>query len=336
LATDDTDGALDLPQVAVSYPVDEEFERINREVLGSDARITFLQQLARDRWPAVLAEAEILLAWNLPREVPAELLARAKALRLIQLLSAGANQVDFGVIRDGILVAGNVGAYAQPMAEHAMAMTLALAKRLPQHHAELASGVFDQETPSLTLDGSACGILGFGGIGKATARLMRPFGARIFAINTSGRTEEAVEFVGTLADLDAILGQLDVVIVALPLTRATRGLVGKRRLQLMKSTAILVNVARGAIIDEGALYEHLRANPQFCAGIDAWWQEPFSEGSFGTNYPFFELPNLLGSPHNSAMVPGILYRAARQAAFNARRFLRGEPAAGVVRWEDYD
>ena len=327
---------ITLPPVAVSYPVDEEFERVNKEVLGSDARITFLQELARERWPDVLAEAEVLLAWNLPREVPAELLAGAKALRFIQLLSAGVNQVDFGVIPDGILVAGNVGAYARPMAEHAMAMTLALAKRLPQRHAELAGGIFDQETPTLTLDGSACGILGFGGIGRATARLMRPFGARIFAINTSGRTGEPVEFAGTLADLDAILGQLDVVIVALPLTRATRGLIDKRRLELMKPTAILVNVARGPIIDEGALYEHLRENAQFYAGIDAWWQEPFSEGSFGTNYPFFELPNLLGSPHNSAIVPGILYRAARQAALNARRFLRGEPVSGVVRREDYD
>jgi phosphoglycerate dehydrogenase-like enzyme len=335
LATEGTDQAVDLPRVAVSYPVDEEFERINREVLGGDARITFLQRLPREQWPTVLAEVEVLLAWNLPREIPVELLAEAKALRFIQLLSAGADHVDFGAIPDRVVVASNVGAYAQPMAEHVMAMTLALAKRLPQHHAELARGVFDQETPSLTLDGSICGILGFGGIGRATAGLMRPFGARIFAVNTSGRTDEPVEFVGTLADLDAILGQLDVVVVALPLTRATRGLIGNRRLEMMKPTAILVNVARGAIIEEGALYEHLRANPQFCAGIDAWWHEPFSEGGFVTNYPFFELPNLIGSPHNSALEVGILYRAARQAADNARQFLRGEPVAGVARREDY-
>jgi glycerate dehydrogenase len=321
--------------VAVSYPVDEEFERINAEVLGGDARITFLQRLPREQWPAALDEAEVLLAWNLPREVPVELLAAAKRLRFIQLLSAGADHVDFGQIPDRVDVAGNVGAYAQPMAEHAMAMTLALAKRLPQHHAELARGVFDQETPSLTLDGSNCGILGFGGIGKAIARLMRPFGARIFAINTSGRTDEPVESVGTLGDLDDILGQLDVVIVALPLTRSTRGLIGRRRLELMKSTAILVNLARGAIIDEDALYEHLRANPEFCAGIDAWWEEPFGQGRFGTNHPFLELPNVIGSPHNSSVVAGIFYRSARQAAANARRWLRGEPVAGVARREDY-
>jgi len=190
-------------------------------------------------------------------------------------------------------------------------------------------------SPTLTLDGSACGILGFGGIGKATARLMRPFGARIFAVNTSGRTDEPVDFVGTLGDLDTILGQLDVVIVALPLTRATRGLIGRARLELMKPTAILVNVARGAIIDEGALYEHLRANPQFCAGIDAWWQEPFGQGSFATNYPFFELPNLIGSPHNSSIVPKTMLSGAQAAAENMRRHLRGEPIAGAISRADY-
>jgi phosphoglycerate dehydrogenase-like enzyme len=335
LAGNGTGRVRDQRLVAVSYPVDEEFERINRDILGSDARITFLQRLSEEERPAALGRAEVLLAWNLPRELPAGMLQAAPALQFVQLLSAGADHVDFGAIPDHVVVASNVGAYARPMAEHAMAMALALAKKLPQRHAELARGEFDQETPSLALNSSICGILGFGGIGKATGRLMRAFGARIYAVNTSGRTEEPVELSGTLADLDTILPQLDVAIVALPLTRATRGLIGRRELEMMKPSAILVNVARGAILDEQALYEHLRENPGFSAGIDAWWQEPFSEGSFGTNYPFFELPNLIGSPHNSAIVPGILQDAARQAAASVRRYLRGESVAGIARGDDY-
>jgi phosphoglycerate dehydrogenase-like enzyme len=103
----------------------------------------------------------------------------------------------------------------------------------------------------------------------------------------------------------------------------------------MKPTAILVNVARGAIIDQGALYEHLRGHPRFGAGIDTWWAEPTGDAPFRTGYPFFDLPNLIGSPHNSSIVEGTMLSAARVAAQNVRRYLRGEPVKGVVRRADY-
>ena len=86
---------------------------------------------------------------------------------------------------------------------------------------------------------------------------------------------------------------------------------------------------------DAALFEHLRSNPSFSAGIDAWWTEPFSAGEFRVDRPFFDLPNVLGSPHNSALVPGILEHAARMATENVARYLRGEPVRGVVNREDY-
>jgi phosphoglycerate dehydrogenase-like enzyme len=321
--------------VAVSYPVDEDYASINTEVLGRDAAVAFLHDLPEADRPGVLARAEVLIAWNLARELPAGALFSAPALRFIQLLSAGADGVDFTAIPAQLTLAGNVGAYAEPMAEHVLAMTLALAKRLPQRHAALARGEWQQSEPLLTLRGAVCGILGYGGIGLATARLMRPFGARIHAITSSGRSLPDVEFAGSLADLDRVLGAADVLLISLPLTNSTRGLIGARELALMKPTAILVNVARGAIVDEEALYRHLAANPEFCAGIDAWWHEPRGGAPFRTDYPFFDLPNVIGSPHNSGIVAGVLLAAAGKAAENARRYLRAEPVTGLVDRADY-
>jgi phosphoglycerate dehydrogenase-like enzyme len=125
------------------------------------------------------------------------------------------------------------------------------------------------------------------------------------------------------------------VVISLPLTKATRGLIGSRELDRMKPDAILINAARGDIIDEHALYVHLSSHPGFSAGIDAWWIEPFTAGEFRTNYPFLALPNVLGSPHNSTMVPGMNKEGLRRAVENVNRFLTGGPVRGVVRREEY-
>src|SRR5215475_3388720 len=310
--------------VAVSYPVDDDFIRINTGVLDGSARVVFLHGRPEDEVRETMRRADVLIGWHLSEELPAGTWQDVPRLRLVQLLSAGADAVDFAAIPERLTLASNVGAYAKPMAEYVMAVTLALARRLPQRHADLARGEFKMWERVLTLDGAVCGILGFGGIGQATAHLMRAFGARIHGVNTSGRTEEPVEFIGTLADLDQVLAAADVLVMALPLTNATRGLIGARELSLMKPDAILVNVGRAAIVDERALYEHLRSQPDFCAGIDAWWHEPGPGSGFSTRYPFFELPNLLGSPHNSGVTDGALHVGVRTAAENVRRFLNGE------------
>jgi phosphoglycerate dehydrogenase-like enzyme len=103
----------------------------------------------------------------------------------------------------------------------------------------------------------------------------------------------------------------------------------------MKPDAILINVARGALLDEEALYTHVKSHPDFLLGIDAWWTEPFLAGQFRMEYPFLDLPNVLGSPHNSGVVPMILTGATRQAAENIQRFLKGEQVIGIVRREEY-
>jgi phosphoglycerate dehydrogenase-like enzyme len=321
--------------VAVSYPVDEDFARINDEVLAGEAEIVSTYELGDRQRAEVLQRAEAVLAWELPQEIPAGALEAAAGLRLVQLLSAGVDAVDFAALPDRLIVASNAGAYASAISEHVLAMVLSLAKRLPQRHAALAAGRYEKWAPAQTLDGSVCAILGYGGIGIATARLMSAFGARIYAVTRSGQTTEPADAVGTLDDLDRVLPAADVVVISLPLTLATRGLIGQRELDLMKPTAILVNVARGAIVDQAALYQHLRDNPEFSAGIDTWWDEPAGDAPFRPEYPFTDLPNVIGSPHNSSIVPGTMLSGARTAAENVRRYLRGEQIRGVVRRSDY-
>lgn len=323
------------PHIVISYPTKAARRHQLRTLFHGQAHVCFLEDLTPDERELALSDADVLMSWNPARELKPREFAVLRRLRLVQLLSAGADHVPFREIPRDAVIAGNVGAYSDPMAEHVLGMALALAKNLFREHLKLAQGEFSQARPNTMLHGAACGILGFGGIGKATARLMRCLGLEIHALNTSGRTDEAVKFIGTLRDLRRILTVSDVLVVSLPLTRATRGLIGRKELEAMKPDAILINVARGDIIDEKALYEHLAAHPAFRVGIDAWWFEPFGEGRFRTRYPFFSLPNVLGSPHNSAIVPGVNEEGTRLAAENVKRFLAGDRVSGVVRREEY-
>lgn len=320
--------------VVVAYEPGHDERELIEGALGKD--LVFLSDLSdlRERAKA-LEKAFALLSWNPMLELKPEEYEELKSLKFMQLLSAGADHVPFSLVPPDVTIASNVGAYAEPIAEHAMALVLTLAKRLMINHQKLSEGEFDQTSLNISIRGSACGILGFGAIGKATARLMRGFGARILAINRSGKTEEEVDFVGTLDDLDHVLASSDILVISLPLSRVTRGLIGKRELEKMKERGILVNVARADILDEKALYDHLKNHPDFMAGTDVWWVEPFRHGEFREDYPLLSLPNFLGSPHNSAMVPGTALEGTRRAVENILRFIRGEPISGLVRREDY-
>jgi phosphoglycerate dehydrogenase-like enzyme len=232
-------------------------------------------------------------------------------------------------------VAANGGAYAEPMAEHILAMALAAAKRLFVEHAALARGEFNQFRHNRMLAGGVCGILGFGGIGIATARLARGIGMRVHAINRRGRSDEPTDWIGSVDQLDTLLAASDLLVICTPLTPATLGMIGVPQLALMKDDAILVNVARGEIIDERALYERLMAFPRFTACIDAWWIEPVRHGAFRMDQPFMTLPNVIGSPHNSASaIAATGPMGLRHAIANIKRALAGETPMNLVPPED--
>jgi len=260
-----------------------------------------------------------------------------KNVHFWQSLAAGVENLPYDMLDPSVQVAANVGAYAEPMAEHILALTLALAKRLRPSQMRMKNHEVSQPSGgSLMLRGGIAAILGFGGIGQETARLLRPFGMKIYAINRSGKTDQPVDFIGTLEDnLEQVLRSAQLVVITLPHTRRTDGLIGGRELGWMREDAILINVARGPILQEVALYEHLISHPKFTAGLDVWWTDPFSVEPFVLKHPFLDLPNVIGTPSISAIAGDSLLVGARRAAENVLRYLKGEPPRGLVRREDY-
>lgn len=330
-------GGGDRRLVVVTFVADDESRAVLDETLGDLADLAYLEELHGEPRAEALRRAVALLVWQVDGELGHEdwdaLASRREAgspQLFLQVFSAGLDHVPFGRVPAGVTVAGNAGGWAEPMAEHVLAMVLALAKRLSVEHEELRRGAFNEDLPTRELRGRTCAILGFGATGRAVAALARAFGMRVEALNTSGSTGEPVDFVGTLADLERVLRVSDVVVLTLPLTAATRGLIGARELDWMRDDAILVNVARGSIVDEAALYHHLREHPLFSAGLDVWWDEPGAGEQFGLALPLLDLPNVLGSPHNSGIVDGWFTFGLRRAAENVRRYLLGEPIAGVA------
>lgn len=326
---------MERSHIAVTFDIDEKEKELLAKTIPEGTSFSFLSDLNEEDRKKALQAADVLFSWNPPKELAKEEYPLLTRLRFMQLLSAGADHVPFDDIPKGVKIASNVGAYAEPMAEHVLAMVLALAKQLQNNHSKLARGEFNQFEINKMVSGSTVGIIGFGGIGKAAAKLFRGLGCRIYAINSSGGTQEAVDFIGTLKDLDFVLKELDIAVLSIALNKRTHNLIGRHELELMKPDAILVNVARAALIDETALFEHLANNPNFKAGIDAWWIEPFSTGTFKMDHPFCELPNFIGSPHNSAMVPGVIRRAVELAAINICNFIHDNPIRGIVSHEQY-
>jgi phosphoglycerate dehydrogenase-like enzyme len=181
--------------------------------------------------------------------------------------------------------------------------------------------------------GSTVGIVGLGRVGREVARRAAAFGCRVIAVNRSRREPEGgVERVFPLGQLDRVLPECDFVVLAIAQGPETQGLIDARRLGLMKRSAFLVNIARGAVVDEDAVYAALRDRRISGAALDVWWRYP-SESEperRPSRHPFHELPNVIMTPHCSGWTEGMVARRWAEVAGNINRFVRGEPLDNVV------
>lgn len=329
-----------MPTVVVTFEPGKRGRAEIPQHLPAGTALVYLVGLDPAARATALTLATAILARDTGKDLSPEEAALTGNARLIQFMTAGIDYIPLSQLPAHVPVASNGGAYADAMAEHALAMTLAAAKRLLVEHNALIAGQFNQFVRNRSLAGKTCAILGFGGIGAATARLMRAIGMRVHAINRRGRTPERpdgrpdgrpeertpepIDWIGGPGDLPALLAAADVLIVSAPLTQRTRGIIGAAELACMKPDAILVNLARGELIQEAALFAHLQTHPAFYACLDAWWVEPVRHGTFRVDHPFLTLPNVIGSPHNSASVPGNVEAALRHALANISRVLAGD------------
>lgn len=299
------------------------------EALADVATLAFLPDLDGEARAAALREADAIIVLAAGAELTPDEIEAMAPLRFVQAITTGVDHLPPGLFPRHIPMGNTAGAAAAAIAEHVLAMALAAAKRLTVEHNRLAAGIFGYGRLNRMLAGGTACILGFGEIGRETARRFRALGLRVEALNRTGSTDAEVDFIGTLDDLDGALERCDVLVVSAALNETTRGLIARPRLRRMKPDATLVVVSRAAIVDQKDLYDHLVANPGFTACIDTWWAEDIGRDTpFAQDFPFLDLPNVIGSPHNSGIVPGVHEEMVRRAALNVRRFLTGE---GVVR-----
>lgn len=259
------------------------------EALGH--RVCYLRQ-ERDRIPCDSAWVEGVVCNGLFLYHPIETFPN---LRYIQLTSAGFDRLPMDYVRaHGIELHNARGVYSAPMAEFALGSVLQIYKQLPFFRENQKAHRWEKHRGLRELSGKTVLILGCGSVGTACARRFRAFEARVLGVDLCPRTDADFDAILPLTELDEILPTADVLVLTLPLTDATRGLIHAARLAAMKPDAVLVNLSRGAVVEETALVAHLLAVPAFTAALDVFAQEPLAEES-----PLWNLPNAVLTPHNS-------------------------------------
>lgn len=292
---------------------------------------------------SAVAEAEIYCGYG----IPAELLNAGQSLRWVHSGAAGVGSSLTPTMLDSPVVFTNsAGIHAPPMAETVLAMLLFFGRGLDiatesQRHAEWgAESYYVAGAPLSELSFSTVGIIGFGGIGREVARRVASLGGRVIATKRTVRTGDAalepVSGTGSLASrielysqeegLERLLAESDAVVVAAPDTPETQGLINAEALRQMRPNAVLINVARGRLVDEDALIEALQEGRLRGAGLDVFLKEPLAAES-----PLWGLPNVLVTPHVSAVTRGYWTREVGLIVRNLERFFTDQP---LSEWEN--
>jgi phosphoglycerate dehydrogenase-like enzyme len=257
--------------------------------------------------------------------VSGELISAAGSLKLIQKFGIGVDRIDMDTARRlGTPVAITAGGNAVAVAEHAVMLMLAVLRKLSHIHEKLRQGVWlKAEIRLITheLFEKTVGLIGLGHIGKEVARRLKPFETRLIYYDTIRPRREVEEQLGVrFAPMEELLRTADLISVHVPLTPKTEKMIGRREFQVMKKDAILINTARGEVVDETALHEALADGTLGGAGLDVFAAEPPPKDS-----PLLRLENVVASPHSAGLTLETYSRVLRHGFDNMLKVSRGEP-----------
>lgn len=288
----------------------------------------FLESDAKEELARALAGADVLisLVWNAS-------FPRAPQLKLIQSPGTGVDFIDFAAVPEGVRVCNCYG-HAEGTAEYVMLALLlwchvnflpgarSFREERSWRYSGRVNGPINDE-----LYGKTAGVLGLGAIGRAVAERAKGFGTRVIGCNRTRREVPHVDRLYGLDEIDAFLAECDFVIVAAALAPETEGLVDAGRFAAMKPSAVLVNVGRGPIVDEDALYAALKDKRIRGATLDVWYAYPSKDSLTiaPSKHPFHELDNVWMTPHTAAWTTGMVDRRWSEIADNLDRLARGEP-----------
>jgi len=294
------------------------------EVVDTDDLAAFDHALAH-------ADAMVSMSWTWG-------LPSASRLKLLQLPGAGTDEIDFARVPSATAIC-NCYEHEIGIAEYVIGAmlewTIGIRTMDQQFRNGSWAGSYLCGPRHAELTGKTLGIVGYGHIGRAVAQRAKPFGMRVIACTRTPRSDaQFADRVDGMERFGDLLAEADFIAVTPPLNEQTRGLFDRRAFAVMRRNAVIINVARGAIIDEHALYNALVERRIGGAIIDVWYRYPPQGQALGprpSTQPFHELDNVLMTPHASAWTDGLLPRRNRAVATNLNRLARGEPLINVVR-----
>jgi phosphoglycerate dehydrogenase-like enzyme len=271
-----------------------------------------------------LAVASAVYVWGHPHDPWDEVLIAAPRLRWVHYTGAGFEHLlSRRFVESPARFTNSRGVHTPTVAEMALTLILALAKHLPNRVRAQARHEWTQELNE-GLYGKTLLVVGLGSIGSAVAHAASALGMHVIGVRRTARPARWAHEVFAFADLDEVLPRADVIVLACPETDETRGLLGAFRFQRLKRCALLVNVARGSIVDEPALVDALRSGLLAGAGLDVFAHEPLAADS-----PLWDMPNVLITPHYPN-VRGWEHSTVQRFIDNAERFLEGRPLRDVI------